>query len=71
MKFTRGNTFKPDGNPAKRPPKLKGRVANDVWAPPARSAMGPPPTKDTQEPRGRVLSRTAHVRKGGQGGRVG
>ena len=48
MKFTRGNTFKPTGNPAKRPPKLKGRVANDLWPNPARSAAGPPPTKDTQ-----------------------
>ena len=26
----RGKTFKPTGNPAKRPPKLKGRVANDL-----------------------------------------
>ena len=36
MKFTRGNTFKPTGNPAKRPPKLKGRVANDLWPNPAQ-----------------------------------
>jgi hypothetical protein len=56
MKFTRGNTFKPTGNPAKRPPKLKGRVANDLWPNPARSAAGPPPTKDTQEPIGRGIS---------------
>ena len=47
MKLPRGKTFKPKGNPAKRPPKLKGRVANDLWAPPARSAMGPPPACDT------------------------
>jgi hypothetical protein len=56
----RGKTFKPTGNPAKRPPKLKGRVANDVWAPPARSAMSPPPAGDTQEPRGRGLTRGKH-----------
>ena len=75
MKFTRGNTFKPTGNPAKRPPKLKGRVANDLWPNPARSAAGPPPTKDTQEPKGRGLSmskgRHKGVHKGGQGGRIG
>ena len=53
----RGKTFKPTGNPAKRPPKLKGRVANDVLPPPVRSAMAPPPTQDTQEPRGRGLTR--------------
>ena len=57
MKLPRGKTFKPKGNPAKRPPKLSGRVANDLWAPPARSAMGPPPTGDTQEPRGKGLTR--------------
>jgi hypothetical protein len=57
MKLPRGKTFKPKGNPAKRPPKLKGRVANDLWAPPARSAMGPPPACDTQEPRGKGLTR--------------
>lgn len=75
MKFTRGKTFIPEGNPAKRPPKLKGRVANDLWAPPARSAMAPPPTKDTQEPKGRGLSmskgRHKGVHKSGQGGRIG
>ena len=71
MALTRGKTFRPTGNPAERPPKLKGRVANDVWAPPARSAMAPPPTKDTQEPIGKGLSgRHAHVKKGGQGGRI-
>ena len=48
MKFTRGTPFKPTGNPAKRPPKLKGRVANDDLS----SAAGPPPTKDAQEPKG-------------------
>jgi hypothetical protein len=57
MKLPRGKTFKLKGDPAKRPPKLKGRVANDLWAPPARSAMGPPPACDTQEPRGKGLTR--------------
>ena len=73
MKMTRGNTFKPKGNPAKRPPKLKGRVANDLWPNPVRSAAGPPPTKDTQEPLGRGLSMSkgrSKVHKSGQGGRI-
>ena len=74
MAFTRGKTFKPTGNPAKRPPKLKGRVANDLWPNPARSAAGPPPTKDTQEPIGMVRSRSGGgkkgLHKGGQGGRI-
>ena len=74
MKFTRGKTFIPKGNPAKRPPKLKGRVANDLWPNPARSAAGPPPTKDTQEPMGRASSRSGSshkkLSKGGQGGRI-
>ena len=74
MKFTRGNTFKPTGDQAKRPPKLKGRVANDLWPNPARSAAGPPPQKDTQEPRGKGLSmgkgRGKGVHKSGQGGRI-
>ena len=74
MKFTRGQTFKHQGDLAKRPPKLKGRVANDLWPNPARSAAGPPPTKDTQEPRGMVRSRSGskkEIHKGGQGGRIG
>ena len=71
MKMTRGKTFIPKGNPAKRPPKLKGRVANDLWPNPVRSAAGPPPTKDTQEPRGKALSgRHKTLSKGGQGGRI-
>jgi|KBSMisStandDraft_5_1062788.scaffolds.fasta_scaffold603537_3 hypothetical protein len=73
MALTRGKTFRPTGNPAKRPPKLKGRVANDVYANPARSMMSPPPTKDTQEPRGMVRSRGGGKKgltKGGQGGRI-
>jgi hypothetical protein len=57
MKLPRGKTFKPKGNPAKRPPKLSGRVANDLWPNPARSAAGPPPTGDTQEPRGKGMTR--------------
>ena len=39
MKMTRGKTFVPKGNPAKRPPKVSGRVANDVWPNPVRSAI--------------------------------
>ena len=74
MKFTRGNTFIPKGNPAKRPPKKTGRVANDLWQPPLRSAVAPPPTTDTQEPLGRGLSmskgRNKGVHKSGQGGRI-
>ena len=73
MGLTRGKTFRPTGNPAKRPPKLKGRVANDLWSPPARSAAGPPPTKDTQEPRGKASSKTGghkKAHKSGQGGRI-
>ena len=39
---------------AKRPPKLKGKVANDFAPPPARSATMPAPTKDIMRPtRGR------------------
>ena len=53
----RGKTFKPTGNPAKRPPKLKGRVANDLWPNPVRSAAGPAPQTDTKEPRGKGLTR--------------
>ena len=74
MKFTRGKTFRSTGDQAKRPPKLKGRVANDLWPNPARSAAGPPPTKDTQEPTGMVRSRSGGKKKGlhkdGQGGRI-
>ena len=47
----RGKTFKPTGNPAKRPPKVKGRVANDLYEGGPRSAIMPSPTTDTQEPR--------------------
>jgi hypothetical protein len=41
---------------AKRPAKLKGRVANDV-APTPRSAVMPPPTTDTPRGGGRKVSR--------------
>ena len=51
MKLPRGKTFMPKGNPAKRPPKLKGKVANDLWPNPVRSAAGPPPTT-TRKSRG-------------------
>jgi hypothetical protein len=33
---------------AKRPPKVKGRVANDLWPNPVRSAAGPPPQCDSK-----------------------
>jgi hypothetical protein len=56
-KLSRGSTSKQPGDPAMRPPKLKGRVANDFLPPKARSAVMPPPTKDTQEPRGKGLRR--------------
>jgi hypothetical protein len=74
MKMTRGKTFVPKGNPAKRPPKVSGRVANDVWPNPVRSAIMPAPTTDTKEPRGMVRSRSGGkkgIHKGGQGGRIG
>ena len=74
MKMTRGKTFIPKGNPAKRPPKVSGRVANDVWPNPVRSAIMPPPTTDTKEPQGMARSRSGGkkgIHKGGQGGRIG
>jgi hypothetical protein len=73
MKMSRGKTFKPKGNPAKRPGKVSGRVANDVFEPGPRSAVMPPPTTDTREPRGRAMSRGGGgkgLTKGGQGGRI-
>jgi hypothetical protein len=54
-KYTRGSTAKSNHRPETRPPKKKGRVANDVWPDPVRSFMMPPPTRDTQEPRGKGL----------------
>lgn len=56
-KYSRGKTTPINHPLASRPPKLKGRVANDVWPDKARSAIMPPPTKDTQEPRGRGILR--------------
>jgi hypothetical protein len=53
----RGKTFKPKGNPAKRPPKVSHGVANDVFQSKPRSAIMPPPTTDTKEPRGKGLTR--------------
>jgi hypothetical protein len=73
MALTRGKTFRPTGNPAKRPPKVKGKVANDVYSGAPRSATMPPPTTDTKEPRGMVRSRSGGKKgltKGGQGGRI-
>ena len=59
--LTRGRTAKLNHDPAMRPPKLKGRVANDLYNErTARSAVMPPPTMDTQEPR---LSRKGSVSK--------
>jgi hypothetical protein len=55
--YSRGKTAKDPNNPAARPPKLKGKVANDVWPNPVRSAVMPPPTVNTQEPRGKGLSK--------------
>lgn len=50
-KYKRGFTFHPEHAPDERPQKLQGRVFNDFWPDKARSAMMPPPTGDTQEPR--------------------
>lgn len=47
-----------EGN-AKRPPRLRNGVANDVAPPKARSAVMPAPTTDTTEP----YRSTAHVTK--------
>ena len=69
MKYPRGSTPKDPNPPAARPAKLKGRVANDLWSSPARSAAGPPPQKDTQEPRMSKGGGKGGLTKG-QGGRV-
>lgn len=47
-----GGEMKPFASEAKRPPKLKGRVANDFNPSPARSAVMPPPTSDIKRPVG-------------------
>jgi hypothetical protein len=49
--YKRGFTYTPKHPPELRPPKLEGRVGNEVYPDKARSAMMPPPTEDTQEPR--------------------
>ena len=65
----RGKTFIPKGNPAKRPPKVSRGVANDVFPAKPRSAIMPPPTTDTQEPRGCAMS--PRRRQGADQGRTG
>ena len=51
-KYERGFTAQAPGkNPADRPPKLERGVSNDFFRGAARSAVMPPPTGDTQEPR--------------------
>ena len=50
--YPRGFTAQAPGkNPADRPPKLSNGVSNDFFRGSARSAVMPPPTRDTQEPR--------------------
>lgn len=50
--YERGFTAQAPGkNPADRPPKLAKGVSNDFFRGSARSAVMPPPTGDTQEPR--------------------
>ena len=50
-KYKRGFTAQSLHSPETRPPKLQGRVTNDFYPDKARSAVMPPPTGDTQEPR--------------------
>ena len=74
MKFTTRKHVQADGRSSQASAEAEGAcVANDLWPNPARSAAGPPPTKDTQEPRGKGLSmgkgRGKGVHKSGQGGR--
>jgi hypothetical protein len=49
--YKRGFTAQAPAKPDERPAKLTGRVYNDFYAEKARSAVMPPPTADTQEPR--------------------
>ena len=51
VEYKRGMTAKSSHAPEARPPKKSGRVANDVYPDPIRSAVMPPPTSSTQEPR--------------------
>jgi hypothetical protein len=50
-KLPRGFTAQAGHNPADRPAKVQGRVMNDFWPDRMRSAVMPPPTGDTEEPR--------------------
>jgi hypothetical protein len=50
-KLPRGFTAQSAHSPESRPPKLQGRVYNDFYPEKARSAVMPPPTGDTEEPR--------------------
>jgi hypothetical protein len=50
-KYKRGFTAKSLHPSDERPPKLQGRVYNDFYPEKARSAVMPPPTGDTEEPR--------------------
>ena len=56
-KFSRGSTAKTTHNPQTRPPAVKGGVSNDFLPAKTRSAVMPPPTKNTQEPRGKGLTK--------------
>jgi hypothetical protein len=49
--YKRGFTAKEQHPSEERPPKLKGRVANEFKPDIARGSTMPPPTDDTQEPR--------------------
>lgn len=53
VKYPRGSTNYGNHDPATRPPRLdvKNRVYNDFWPDAARSAVMPPATTDTEEPR--------------------
>ena len=56
-KYARGKTFQSKTRPEARPPRIKGRVVNDGVTPRARNTTMPAPTTDTQEPRGKGLTR--------------
>jgi hypothetical protein len=65
VKYKRGFTAKTLHPPEQRPPRIKGGVYNDFYPERVRSAVMPPPTGDTQEPRlsKRLLKPTAKGRK--------
>jgi hypothetical protein len=48
----RGFTPQPGHSPDSRPPNLQGRVFNEFRPDVARGSTMPPPTGDTEEPRG-------------------